>query len=121
MKNVRTVTAFSLVELMVSLLLLSIALVGVTKLLSSTLFADSDSKTYTAAATLAETRLEQLKSIGFADVTNGNDTTTIDNVAYTRTWVITDVVAYALKKAAVTVSWGNPTRQIALSVYMARE
>ncbi len=121
MKILRTVAAFSLIELMIALLLLSIALVGVTKLLSSTLFSDRDSKAYTAAATLAETQLEQLKSIGFAALADGSDSTTIDNVEYTRTWVVSDAIAYAMKKVVVTVRWGNPTQQVALSVYMARE
>ncbi len=81
--------AFSLIELMISIFILSIGVFGISQLLARTLFTDQTSKVNTAAVTLARQEIEQLRGIGYANVTNGNDSVTEDAAVYSRSWVIT--------------------------------
>ncbi len=111
---------FSLIESMLAIVLMVIALMGLAPLLTSAITGDAASRAGTAAATLAEAKVEQLKSVGYADEVDGNDSSTVDGAAYNRAWVVTDVIAGALRKVEVTVTWGSPTRQVVLSAYMAK-
>ena len=110
---------FSMLELMIALVLLTIALMGTAPLLTSSVVNDANSRTATAAAAAAEAEIEQLRSIGYANLSNGNDSVTIDGKAYNRTWVVTDVTVNALRKAVVTVTWGR-NNQLVMSAYIAR-
>jgi general secretion pathway protein I len=62
---------FSLVEVMVAILILAIALVGLTQGLNTALSSSKDSELQTTAALFAQGKIEELRAGG--DITDGND------------------------------------------------
>ena len=63
---------FSLIEVMVAILVLGIALVGLTTGVTTALSSNKDSETQTTAALIAAARIEQVRADGFVD--DGEDT-----------------------------------------------
>ncbi len=109
---------FTFVEMIVALFILSIGLLGICTLFVKTLSTDGTSKVDTAAATLADQEIEQLKSIGYAGVTSGSDSPAVGNQTYARSWTVT-TASGTLKKVTVTVTSGS--EQTVLSTYMAQQ
>jgi competence protein ComGC len=64
-------TAFSLVELMVSLLLISVAILTIASLVMTGTFINHTSADLTAVTTLASTRVAQLNSLQYGQLTAG--------------------------------------------------
>ncbi len=112
---------FTLIEMMVATVMLVIGLLGVSVLLTSTYRQNADSKRITAASTLAEKKLEEIRSAGFASASSSTSpvNNTIDNTTYSVSWVVTTVDATWLKKIDVTVTWLT-TKQVALSAYLLK-
>lgn len=104
------------IELMVTIIILIVGLLGAGGLLSNTYTTNGTSKKTTAAAILAEKKIEELKAAGYAAASSSNDTQSLDNITYMRTWTVTSVTANWLKKATVTVAWAG--RSVVLQAYI---
>ena len=71
MKPLRKMAAFSLVEVICAILILGIALVGLTQGITTALTSSKESEIQTTAALLAAGRIETIRADGF--VTDGED------------------------------------------------
>jgi len=104
---------FTLVEVLIAMLILSVGLLGVTGMSRTTVSANRFSKNMTSAVTLAQTKMEDLQRIALTGtLTNANDSTEANlnesgvtgNGIFTRT---TDVTGGAgqLTTLKVTITW----------------
>lgn len=105
---------FTLVEILIALVLLSVVAVGFTRFQSSNLSDSVISNQRTQASTIAQQQLEQLRSLassqGTANFIDNLDTESPDNqfiaqnTVYTRTWQIEELPANDVG-VHITVAW----------------
>jgi type IV pilus assembly protein PilV len=94
---------FTLIEIMVAIIVIAIALLGLVSVTVTVIKGNTFSKTMTAATTLANDKMEQLKKTSYAGLASGTDTA---QSMYTRTWTVTqDSPAAGMKTVEVTVQW----------------
>jgi len=97
---------FTLVEILVAMVLILVALLGAAQLQIMTIFTNTASNERTTAITLAQDKLESLRTLPFSQIGNYpfSDTSGI----YTRTWQVeSDTPAQGMARVTVTVSWKN--------------
>ncbi len=110
---------FSLVEVLVALVILSVGILGVTKLFTLAMSKTTEVRVNNRAVALAFQTLERLKNLPFnhADLTEGTHTAppeTLGVTEYRKRWIIEDDVPMrGMKKIEVIVEWGEND-----SVYM---
>jgi prepilin-type N-terminal cleavage/methylation domain-containing protein len=94
---------FTLIETLISLFILSVALLGMSSMVFSVIRATAQSKEMTTATTLLQDKMENLKNTGMSSLTSGNDSASLGNIMYLRQWAISTVGN--LKTITVTVNW----------------
>jgi prepilin-type N-terminal cleavage/methylation domain-containing protein len=93
---------YSLVEVLVSLAVFSIAAVGLSMSVTNSLRSGALSEHFTVATILAQDKLESLSAAGTA-LSDGNDSPHSD---FARSWVITpDSPESGVSRIEVTVTW----------------
>ena len=97
-------TGFSLIEVLVALVILSISLLALAGLMGTTSQNTSFGGHITEAATFAQDQLEQLRSTSWGAIANGTDTRAgSSGISYTRTWNV--VTTGTIKTITITTSW----------------
>jgi len=106
-KQRKPVAAFTLIEVMAAILIVTIVIAG-----SSFLFVTGRSqinlqKQYRVATQLAAQKLEELKAGAYSDIVVGDDSNSIplEDLSYTRSTHTVNAGSY--KEVTVTVSWGQ--------------
>lgn len=104
---------FSLIEVLISLVILAISLLALAGLMTTTTKNNAFGGNMTEAATLAQDKLEELMVTNWFDIESGNDIRVIRGLNYNRTWTV------ALgpnspnppndndKRITVTVNWND--------------
>ncbi len=95
--------AFTLIELLIALFILSVVLLALSTMVYSVMRATAQSKGMATATTLAQDRMESLKNTSFTSLTSGSDSTSLGNITYNRTWTVSTVGN--IRTITVTVSW----------------
>jgi prepilin-type N-terminal cleavage/methylation domain-containing protein len=112
---------FTVVEVLVAIIVLSITLMALGPIMAGISRGNRYGQHVTAASARVQEKIEELKSRPYAKVTDGSDTLTSPGM--TRTWkVVSEPVAGALKEVDVSVSWkepGNKTRTVSVKTYIA--
>ena len=101
---------FSLIEVLVALVILSIAILATAGLMVTTTKNNSFGKNMTEAATLAQDKMEELLVTPWGNISNNNDVVQVQGSAgipFTRSWNVAD--AGSLKTITVTVNWNDGT------------
>jgi type II secretory pathway pseudopilin PulG len=122
---------FTLIELLIAMLILFIGLIAVAGLASTAILGNANAKWSTAATTLAEEKIEELKSKGFLGLTNTGwtspETITLTGAGrFERQWQITTpppgMTDINIRLIEVKVSWADRgvTREVNLATYIAR-
>lgn len=120
---------FTLIELFVTMLILTIGLLGTAELTAEIMRGNFYSKNITSATLIAQTQLEAVQNKGYAGATTTNFPATAATVAmgdvnFTRTTTITDSSpASNMKTISVTVSWyeaNNASRSVALQTIVSQ-
>lgn len=94
---------FTLVEVLVSISLLTIALLGLCGATVMAMKGNSLSQMSTKATVMAKDKMEGLKNLNYTQITGGADT---PEANYTRQWTVTNNAPVTdAKTIAVTVSW----------------
>lgn len=120
-KSLKGTRGFTLVEIMVALLVLTVGFLGVIGLLYTTIDRNRFAGQITEATTLAQDKIEQLKAWGYAATSTINETvpgltataTTPDGI-YTRTARATPSTRYSVY--LVTVQWARAGTQHSVSL-----
>jgi prepilin-type N-terminal cleavage/methylation domain-containing protein len=122
-KHRKSVAAFTLIEVMVAILIVTIVVAGGSSLFITGRNQVSLQKHYRAATQLAAQRLEELKAVSYGSIAAGDDSNSIslEDVSYTRS---THTVVHAnpsYKEVTVTVSWqqGHLGRNVSLVTLIA--
>lgn len=106
---------FTMVELMVSLTILAVGIVGIVGVFNSSFSVAATASARSKAVSLATREIEAFRAMKYNDVAVSNVTTTLTEQvggrAYTIekavTWLTRDSVGQAYKQATVAVSWGD--------------
>jgi type IV pilus assembly protein PilV len=109
----RAAEGFTLIEVLVAVIILAVALLGMGTLTTSIIANNHYADQVSSATTLAQDKLEELKSEDYSALSTSSDTQSI----YTRTWVVvTDSPEPGTKTITVNVSWGRKgkTRNVVL-------
>jgi type IV pilus assembly protein PilV len=110
MKRIKDTRGFTLLEVMITLVILAIGLLGLAGLQIMAIKGNSFGQQMTVASTLAQNQLEALRESA-GSLSNGNDTVTDQNgITYTRSWVVAANQPQAdMDTVDITVSWTGPT------------
>ncbi len=94
---------FTLIEVLISISLLTIALLGLCGATVMAMKGNSLSQMSTKATIMAKDKIEGLKNLNYAQVASGSD---IPETNYARQWTVADASPVTdAKTIAVTVSW----------------
>ncbi len=96
---------FTLIEVLIAIVILSISLLALAALMATTTQNTSFGGHITEATTLAQDRLEELRVTQWANIVTGTDTRTmgISGIVYTRNWNV--VPSGNLRTITITISW----------------
>ena len=115
---------FTLLEIVIAILILTVALLGLASLTSMIIKGNASNKTLTIATTLAKDKLEELRSKAYTDIPAGpvTDTRAANGISagsfYTRTWRST--AGAQSKTITATVTWAQG-RTVELKTIRAKE
>lgn len=119
-------SGFTLLEVLVAIVILSIGLLGTAGLTTGVIRGNHYSKNVTSATAAAQTKLEAIKSGGYANATTANfpsDTVSMGGTSFTRTIAITSGSPAAnMKTVSVTMTWNesnNTARSVNLQTILA--
>ena len=125
-QRVKSQYGFTLLEVLVAIVILTIGLLGTAGLTTGVIRGNHYSKNITSATAAAQTQLESIKSSGYANATTTNfpgDTVTMGGMTFTRTTTVTNSSPAAnMKTVSVTVSWtesNNTSRSVNLQTILA--
>ncbi len=110
-KNLKS-NGFSLIEVLISLIILSISLLALAGLMTTTTKNNSFGGRLTEAATLAQDKLEEFRAMSWESISGNFDKVTgSTGIIYDRSWEVgeTDPKNDDLKKIEVTIRWADIT------------
>jgi type IV pilus assembly protein PilV len=100
---------FSLIEVLVALVILSISLLALAGLMVQSTKNSSWGSHLTEAATLAQDVLERFRGVrpqtDILEGTNNDQVTATSGIRYTRTWTVTTNGTSTLRNITITVTW----------------
>jgi prepilin-type N-terminal cleavage/methylation domain-containing protein len=101
---------FTLIEVLIALVILSIALLALAGLMITTTRNNSFGGHMTEAATFGQDVFEKLRASPWAGIVNGNDTQTgSTGISYARNWTVTNNPTGTQRWVTITVNWTDPT------------
>ena len=99
---------FTLMEILISLVILSMALLALAGLMVRTTRNNSFGGHMTEAATFAQDKLEELKAVSWVAIVPGTDRKTGNTgIEYARTWDV--AINGNLKTVNMTINWNDQT------------
>lgn len=106
----RTEQGFTLIEVLVTMLILVFGLLGTAGLTTGIIRGNFYAKNVTSATAIAESELEKVQRVGYASVTSTQfpspQTVSMGGVSFTKTTIIdNDTPATNMKRVRVTISW----------------
>jgi prepilin-type N-terminal cleavage/methylation domain-containing protein len=117
LKRMNNQRGFTLLEVLISIIILSVALLALAGLQIISIRGNAFGGTMTEAITLARDKIEDLKRDDWNNVAAGNDAQTVRGISYARNWAVQ--TAGQTKEVTVTVSWDNGNHQVSLATTLA--
>jgi len=108
---------FTLLEVLISLIILSVALLALAGLQITSIRGNAFGGTMTEAITLAKDKVEDMKRHDWDNVVSGSDTQVVRGKSYARNWQVQ--TSANTKQLTVTVSWDNGNHQVLLATTLA--
>src|SRR5919108_1614551 len=124
MKELSNDIGFTLIEILIAIVIISITSLGLASLSVSIIRENSSDKKTTVAISLAQDKIEEIKKLGYLNVatSNGNENYgSIPNYSsYKRTTSIAnDTPATKLKTVTVTVFWNSDSHSVVVKTILA--
>jgi type IV pilus assembly protein PilV len=125
----RSRDGFTLIEVLIAMLILSVGLLGTAGLTAGIIRGDFFSKNITSATVIAQTQLEAVQNTGYTNTNTTNfpssaASVSMGGVNFSRTTTITDnSPATNMKTISVTVTWNeadNAARSVSLQTILAQ-
>lgn len=127
MKYISDKRGFTLVELLIAMIILTVGLLAVVGLFVAVIHGNASSKWVTAATALAEQEVERLKSLGYDALsvgTSASETITLEGAGtFSRQYTVTEA-ATNLKRIDVEVTWtdiGGVSKEVNLATLIAKK
>jgi Tfp pilus assembly protein PilV len=99
---------FSFLELMESVTILLVGLLGLSSLTIGTIQGNGIAKRVTSGAVVAQDKIEEIRATAYDAIVADSDQVTVDGVTYDRVWTVCDACPIArTKEILVTVSWSD--------------
>ena len=114
---------FTLIEVLVAIVVLSVGLLGVAGLTIGIIKGNLYSKNVTSATVVGEQKIEAIQRVGYtnADTLAGSDTVSMGGTTYTRVTSVTDATPTAnMKTVNVTVSWNPGGYSVSLNTIVSQ-
>ena len=115
---------FSLIEILIAIVILSISLLALAGLMATTSRNTSFGGHITEAATFAQDRLEQLRVTTWDNIitTEPDPISPVGStgIVYTRNWTVVSNANDTLKTITITISWDNGLNTIRLISVISR-
>jgi type IV pilus assembly protein PilV len=100
---------FTLLEVMITMVILAIGLLGLAGLQIIAIKGNSYGQQMTVASTMAQNQLEQMRQGAVALVTSNDFVTDSNGITYTRTWTVTpNTPNQNMNTVEIDVSWAGP-------------
>ena len=120
----RTQDGFTLIDVLVGTVILTVVSLGLMSLSVSLIRGNAFSRRLTAATTLAQDQLEQVKRLGYRDANTAAGTEAYGSMTaypfYKRVTVVTeDIPTLPIKTVKVTVFWNADTRKVEVQTLVA--
>ena len=106
---------FTLIEVLIAMVILSIAFLGLAGLMIQTTKNNSFGGHITEAATVAQDKLEELRSTSWVAITAGSDRMSVNGMNFNRNWTIVPnaiVAPYTeptLNTITIVINWNDQT------------
>ncbi|HEY7322219.1 MAG TPA: prepilin-type N-terminal cleavage/methylation domain-containing protein [Candidatus Binatia bacterium] len=116
-------SGFTLLEVLVTMTLLTLGLLGVTNLTIGIIKGNSYSKNVTSATIVAQQQIDQAQRIGYTNVNSvaGTSTVAMGGTSFTRATTVTNSSPAAnMKTVAVSVSWNPGNYSVNLSTTLSQ-
>jgi type IV pilus modification protein PilV len=114
---------FTLMEVLVAMLLLTIGLLGVANLTIGVIKGNSYSKNVTTATVVAQQQIEQAQRLGYTNSNSlaGSATVSMGGTSFTRNTTVTDgSPATNMKSVSVAVSWNPGNNSVSLNTIISQ-
>ncbi len=125
MHVLKTDAAFTLIEVMIGMVILTIVSLGLMSLTVSIIRGNAFSRRMTTASTLAQDKIEQVKRLGYANANTAVGTENYGSITdfpgFKRVTVIeNDTPTTNVRTVTVTVSWSADTHAVASKTIVAQ-
>ncbi|MBU4184601.1 MAG: prepilin-type N-terminal cleavage/methylation domain-containing protein [Proteobacteria bacterium] len=118
---------FTLIEVLVAMVILTVGLLGTAALITGIIRGNKVSNRITTATTCAQDKMEEIRRLGYSGIPTSDTTTTepydsITNYSLYKRVTFTDVVnpAAGMKTVTVTVYWDSDNSSIELKTILAQ-
>jgi type IV pilus assembly protein PilV len=122
--SINSEEAFTLIEIMIALVVLSVGLVALVGLQISAIKGNAFSKRMTTAVTIANARLEEIKNTAYANIQSESSTqVSASNMNFTREVTVNnDSPVLNTKTVNVTVTWkdGSKSHTVPISTIISQ-
>ncbi len=120
MKKIKNSNGFTLIEVMIAILILSVGMMAMALLQISAIRGGAFANQMTQAAIDGQDKIEELRNTNYSTLAGGQDTVVSGNgMTYTRTWTVTESPppgttgpsTFKMKTIHLTISWTGPEGQ----------
>jgi type II secretion system protein I len=123
MRHLRVNLGFTLMEVLVALLLLTLGMLGVANLTIGVIKGNSYSKNVTTATVVARQQIEEAIRLGYSTAGNlaGTSTISMGGKSFTRTTTVANATPSAnMKTIAVAVAWNPGNYSVSLNTTLSQ-
>ena len=115
-KTLKSQAGVSIVEIMITIVIISVTTILILRFSRNSVMMNTDARATDSAYFAAEQKISDLRSEVFSSTpATGSDALTLDNMYFTRSWIVEKSGYILLAKIVVNWETSNGTREITLA------